>query len=356
MSHELDFSKGFAAIAIGAGTDTPWHGLVNDYLTPDDTPETAVKKGGLDWSVHKSPVTYKVGQEERSFENRSVLFRSDTGDALSVMSESHYVPAQPIDLVRGLYEVIRGSGFVIDCIMALKGGRVISALARREAEPGQLGDDIHLPYLGIMTSFDGTFARQANLTAIRRVCMNTVRFSLADSQTVTAKQRNSRDFTIEKANDLFDKLGEFDKGFASYMETMRAMAAVKMTDDKLKRFFAKLYAPEVFTNEEQWQRSAMDWDKTKMREGKERLVVSTNARNTIADLINLYRDSPGSSLPSADGTLYGAFNAVTYHVDHEARTKTRNGESEDAKRWESASTGNGARMKEKALELASSLI
>jgi phage/plasmid-like protein (TIGR03299 family) len=257
---------------------------------------------------------------------------------LSVMSKSHYVPAQPQELIAGLMEVVKGSGFVIDCVMALKGGKVISALARREAEPGMLGEDIHLPYLGILTSFDGTFARQANLTAIRRVCMNTVRFSLSTDSTVTAKQRNSREFTIEKANDLFDKLGEYDAAFANYMEVMRAMSKVKFTDERCARFFAKLYAPDIFENEERWKTSKMDEDK-----------ISTNKKNVIADLLEFFKDSPGSNLPSAEGTLYGAFNAVTYFQDHEARTK---GE----KRWESASLGNGARKKEQALDLAMELI
>lgn len=371
MAHELDFSKGFAAIAIADGTATPWHGLVNEYLLPTDSPEEAARKSGLNWRVERAEVTYKVpglktettwgngsvktrSDDIMSFDNKAVMYRSDTGAALSVMSDSHYVPAQPIDLINGLYETVKGSGFVIDCLMALKGGRVISALARRETEPGQLGDDIQMPYLGLLTSFDGTIARQANLTAIRRVCMNTVRFSLSNSETQTAKQRNSREFTIENANSLFDKLGEFDKGFAEYMETMRALTQVKMTDDKMTRFFAKLYAPEVFVNESDWTRSAMDWEATEKRKNNkgetvERKRVSTNAANTIADLLNFAKDSPGSNLPSADGTLYGAFNTVTYYQDHEARTKA-------GKRWESASLGNGARMKESALELAQSLI
>lgn len=345
MSHELDFSKGFAAIATGAGTEMPWHGHVNEYILPEDDAATIARKGGLDFTVEKSPVVYAIGNEQRAFENKAVLYRSDTGEALSVMSQSHYVPAQPIELIEGLLEVVKGSGFVIDCVMALKGGKVISALARREAEPGQLGDDITMPYLGILTSFDGTFARQGSLTAIRRVCMNTVRFSLGNSETKTVKQRNSREFTIEKANDLFDKLGEFDEGFANYMEVMRAMSKVKMSDSLASRFFAKLYAPDIFKDSDNWQKSTMDEDN-----------ITTNKKNVILDLIEAYKDSPGSELKSAKGTLYGAFNAVTFHHDHAARTKTGKGEVEECKRWESASLGNGARMKEKALELATEIV
>jgi phage/plasmid-like protein (TIGR03299 family) len=345
MSHLLDFSKGFAAIATGVNTETPWHGYVNDYLTEDDTPESAAKKSGLDYTVKKAPIVFPAmlrnGEEEqKSFANRAVLYRDDTGEALSVMSENSYVPAQPIELIAGLFELIKGSGFKLDCIMALKGGKVISALARREAEPGMLGDDVTYPYVGILTSYDGTFARQASGTAIRRVCMNTVRFSLADDSTSTVKQRNSREFTIERANDLFERLGDFDKGFALYMEHMKAFSKVRMTDEKLQRFFTKLYAPEAFISADNWIKSDYDLASEK---------VSTNKRNTIADLLNFFEDSPGSNLPSADGTLYGAFNTVTYFHDHEARTK-------GDKRWESASLGNGARKKDEALELALELI
>lgn len=341
MSHELDFSKGFAAIATGAGTPMPWHGHVNEYILPDDSAEEIARKGGLDFRIEKAPVTYRAGNQEMNFENKSVLYRDDTGEALSVMSTSHYVPAQPIELIEGLLEVTKGSGFVIDTVMALKGGKVISALARRETDPGQLGDDIQMPYLGLLTSFDGTLARQGNLTAIRRVCMNTVRFSLADSQTQTAKQRNSREFTIEKANDLFDKLGEFDAGFANYMEVMRAMSEVKISDELAMRFFSKLYAPEIFAGEN----GADNWKKAKIEEDN----ATTNKKNVIGDLLSFWKDSPGSTLPSADGTLYGAFNAITFFQDHEARTK-------GGKRWESASLGNGARMKESALELATAMV
>lgn len=336
--HYIDNSKGFHAYAQAAGTAMPWHGIVNEYLLDTDTPEEAAKKSGLDFSVEKVPVIYTWNNETRTFDNRSVLVRSDTGAALSVMSESHYVPAQPIDLIRGLYEVIQGTGFKIDVIMALKDGKVINALCRRETEPGQIGDDIIHPYLSLRTSFDGTFARTASLTAIREVCWNTVNYSISRKDTKAAKQRNSREFTIEKANDLFDKLGEFDEAFANYMEISRAMAAFKVKDSLAGRFFAKLYAPDIFENPDAWQKSKMDEDK-----------ISTNKKNVIGDLLEFYKDSPGSQLESADGTLYGLFNAVTFYQDHEARTKGN-------KRFESATLGNGAKMKESALELAASLV
>lgn len=348
MSHELDFSKGFAAIAVAQGTEMPWHGYVNEYLTGNESPEEIVRKSGLDYPVLKADIVYQAqltnGQQvTKEADNRCVIYRGDDGSFLSTMSKSNYVPAQPIDLVRGLVELTRDKGFVIDCVMALKGGKVISALARRETEPlavDRKGKDLILPYCGLLTSFDGTLARSGSLTSVRRVCMNTVRWSLEQDSTVTVKQRNTKEFTLNEANALFEKLGEFDASFKAHVEQMREFAKVKISDEMATRFFAKLYAPEAFADVNKWDSCAVDMNSDKL---------STNKRNTVADLLNVYFDSPGSELESANGTLYGAFQAVTYFQDHEARTK-------NDKRWESAFIGNGARTKEDALELALDIV
>jgi phage/plasmid-like protein (TIGR03299 family) len=348
MAHELDFTQGLPAIATAAGSEMPWHGYVRNYLTGDESPEEIVKKSGLDFPVRKSPIIYQATLEDGSIinkdaDNRSVVYRGDTGDFLSVMSTNTYVPAQPIDLVRGLVELTRGKGFRIDCVMALKGGKVISALARREADAGVVdkkGKDIILPYCGLLTSFDGTIARSGSLTSVRRVCMNTVRWSLEDKSTITVKQRNTKEFDLEQANALFEKLAQFDESFAAHIVHMREMTKIKLNEEMVTRFFAKLYAPEAFDDVNKWDKCPIDLNKDE---------VSTNKRNNIADLLNAFFDGPGSDLESADGTLYGAFNAVTYYQDHEARTK-------NDKRWESSFIGNGSRQKDNAYSLAMELV
>jgi phage/plasmid-like protein (TIGR03299 family) len=349
MSHELDFTQGLAAIAVAAGTEMPWHGYVREYLTGDESPEEIVKKSGLDFGVEKADIIYQAntpnGIVTKEAANRCVLYRNDTGDFLSTMSKSNYVPAQPLDLVKGLVELTKNKGFTIDCVMALKGGKVISALARRDIDPlaiDKKGKDVILPYCGLLTSFDGTLARSGSLTSIRRVCMNTVRFSLENESTVISKQRNTTEFTLERAMDLFERLAAYDASFTSHIEQLREMAKMKVTEEMATRFFAKLYAPDAFEKIDAWDKKAGGFDIQSEK-------VTTNARNTVADLLNAFFDSPGSELETADGTLYGALQAVTYHQDHEARTKAD-------KRWESAFLGNGARKKDEAFALAMSLV
>lgn len=345
MSHALDFSLGKAAIAYNAKGGVPWHGF--GEAKPEGVTWTLddwLNNAGLNFDIRMAPAIYQVPNpnkpEEmltRSFENRAVLYRSDTLEALSVMSESHYTPAQPRELLAGLFQLIEGNGFEMEVAGALKGGRVVWGLAKRLDGQGDIAGDIIKPYVLLLTSYDGTYARTGRLTSVRVVCQNTVSYSQFVDGTTTAKQRNSGEFDADK---LFDQLGEFDNAFSEYIAAMRAMSDVKMTSDTLKRFFAKLYSPKALKDENNWLKTELDFD----RDG-----VTSNQRNNVATLLELFRDSPGAELPSADGTLFGALNAVTFYQDHAARTK-------NDLRWESATIGNGNRNKDAAMALAMEMI
>ena len=58
----------------------------------------------------------------------------------------------------------------------------------------------------------------------------------------------------------------------------------------------------------------------------------------------------GSELDSAKGTAWGLLNAMTEFVDHERRSRS------DENRLDSAWFGQGAAMKQKALDLALQLV
>jgi phage/plasmid-like protein (TIGR03299 family) len=347
MAHELDFTKGKAAIAYKATNGTPWHGY-GEYITDDMNAAQIAKVAGLDFEVLKAPAFYNIPNPNynkddadspqmltRSYENRAVMYRSDTGDALSVMSESHYEPMQPIELLEGLMGLVKGKGFEMDVAGALKGGQVVWGLAKRKDEQGEIGKDVIKPYILLLSSYNGTYARTARMTSVRVVCQNTLSLSGMTDKRSTSRQRNSAEFNEEAAIKLFENLGQYDKEFADYMTLLKSAAKVKLTDDKLARFFAKLYAPKALKDESNWLKSELDFDRT---------GVTSNQRNNIVDLLGIFRDSPGANLPSANGTLFGALQSVTYYQDHAARTKQN-------KRWESATIGQGNKSKDDALAL-----
>ncbi len=350
MSHELDFTLGRAAIAYKASNGKPWHGY-GELIENGDSAQDIVRKAGIDYEVLKSPVTYnwhnpETGETEiRAYENRAVLLRNDTGDELGIMSESHYVPAQPIDLVRGIMQFTESGEFEIDVAGALKNGTVVWAMLCRKGGEFDVGrggkKDIVKSNLLVTTSYNGTIARQGRTSSIRTVCNNTLTASLGETGAAVSKQRNNSEFNLETADKLFSKLAEFDADFAEFIERQKAMTNVKIKSDVLHRYFAKIYAPKAFSDPDNWIHDKhFDFG----RDG-----VTTNQKNNVTALLEAFRDSPGAELPSANGTLFGALNAVTFHQDHAARTK-------DNKRWESAMIGNGNRVKDSALAAAMELL
>ena len=348
MAHHLDFTLGKAAIAYKASNGTPWHGY-GEFIESGDSAADIVRKAGIDYSVIKAPLFYNAiinGESVmKDYENRAALYRSDTGDHLGIMSESHYVPAQPIDLVQGIMSLCDSGEFEIDVAGALKGGTVIWALLKRVGAEFDIGKggfaDLVNQYLLVTTSYNGTIARQGRFSEIRTVCNNTLTATLGEKSKAVAKQRNSAEFDLQRQESLFGKLAEHDKAFADMIERQKAMADIKISSDTLARYFGKIYAPKAFNNPDNWIKDKhFDFN----RDG-----VTTNQKNTIAALIEAFQDSPGSDLPSANGTLWGALNAVTFYQDHAARTK-------EGKRWESATIGNGERVKNLAHETAFELL
>lgn len=83
MPHDIDHSTGVPAIAYVG--EKPWHGLGKQL--PEGQPiETWLKAAGLDWALKRLPVQYLVDGTHRTMENKFVLARSDTHEALSVVS------------------------------------------------------------------------------------------------------------------------------------------------------------------------------------------------------------------------------------------------------------------------------
>jgi hypothetical protein len=77
--------------------------------------------------------------------------------------------------------------------------------------------------------------------------------------------------------------------------------------------------------------------------------LSTKAERERNTIFAFFDSAPGQKLATAENTLWGAVNAVTYYIDH---VKTGAG----ADRLDSAWFGSGNTLKEKAWAKASELI
>lgn len=326
MAHELDMTTGQAAIAFRGAV--PWHGLGENIL-PDDSLEDIRIKAGLDYDVIKTPVQYEcqpMGSDPLTKIDPSsfVLHRSDTGDALSVVG-SKYQVVQPSEVVEFYRDLVSDYGFQIEVVGALRGGRKIWALANTNEAFNLDPDDKMKGYLLLATSYDSSMATQARFTSVRVVCNNTLTMARAEGKANVTVPHSTKFDASQVKLDL--NIGPTWTEF-QYQTKKLALASVnaeKSVNLLLQAYF-DLKSDEVvdFTR---------NGDNTKRLE---KLLERT---------WKISQAAPGARTDSANGTLWGLVNVVTYDIDHTSRR------SPDVK-LDRAWFGQGERIKQRIMQLA----
>jgi phage/plasmid-like protein (TIGR03299 family) len=302
--------------------DVPWHGLGNQ-LSANEPIEVWAQQAGMDWTICESPVTFMTGDtdavgEIELFPENKVLFRSDTKAPLSVVSQRFQV-VQPCEILVFYRDLTEVSGFELETAGVLKGGRKIWALARTGQSSTLKGNDVSNGYVLLATACDGTLATTAQFTSIRVVCNNTLAVALGASNGAV-KVRHS---TLFDAHAVKRQLGISVSNWSSFMYQMKGLS-----ERKVKTHEAMNYLSRVFFDDKKSD-TANASDRTK---AKVMALFDGHGR--------------GAELASAKGTAFGLLNAVTEFVDHARRARSAD------HRLESAWFGQGASVKEKALEQA----
>lgn len=79
---------------------------------------------------------------------------------------------------------------------------------------------------------------------------------------------------------------------------------------------------------------------------------STRTKNVRQELHRLFEEGIGHTMPAIRHTTWTALNAVTEYVDHYRSTRGKTSIERASNRLDSAWFGSGARLKERAWELA----
>jgi len=325
MAHEIDMTSGRANMAYRG--EVPWHGL-GSKVDADATLEEWRRLGGLEWEALLTPVQYSTERGLQAHEERMVLYRSDTGTPLHIVSD-HYKPVQPgevLEFFRDLVEVDKV--FKIETVGSLRGGRKVWALAKAEDQIILPGNDAVGRYLLMATSFDGSLPTIVMPTTVRVVCQNTL--SLAggpDGKKATVRVVHLQHFDAKQAK---EDLG-FTDAWKAFANLIPELAKAKMDDTDAGKFVV-----DSFWSKESPEREKEDF--------------TQRYRRVLSDVMPLRRTAPGNRLPSADGTAWGVLNAVTYYVDHQA--KRRSAEN----RLNSAWFGKGNTIKNRALATMTALV
>jgi len=296
----------------------PWHGL-GQQLSPGQPIEVWVEEAGFTHSILRSPVTFNAGGENQLFPNRDVLFHSETGEPLGLVS-NRYKVVQPAEVLEFYRDLIDASGdFALETAGVLDKGQRYWALARYKEQISLAGDIVN-PYLLLATSCDGTMATTAQLTSVRVVCNNTLQLSVSDKSARTIKVPHSTSFDEAAVKRELEVGGAVAAAQAEFEALVNQSIDERTTIDVFAELTAKRDRAGNVTNEKEFQR-------------------------LTRELWTSLRTAPGADLESARGTGWGVLNAVTHFVDHKAWAHS------DNNRFKSAQMGTGAAMKARAFEL-----
>lgn len=344
MSHDLDFTKGLPAIAYTG--ETPWHGF-GQVMESDQPLERWIIEAGMDYSIIERPIAFT---NNRHFDNagdivpdkddthptfntrkytpvpgKKALCRSDTGDQLSVVS-NRYKVVQPAAVMEFFRTLIADQGFKMHTAGVLAAGNRVWALAETGDEFTVNGQDRIASYLLLATAYDGKFSTTAQFTSVRVVCNNTLSFSLDRGENQASgivRIPHTSEFVPQDVKSELGVLGS--EGWVQFKDNVIQLSDYRVTKRVAVEFFLELLG---VTEDE-------------AAEGKQLL----NAKK----LLSFYESGPGSDFIGSKNTTWGLVNAVSFFTDHGRRAHS------NGTRFDSASFGSGAKMKQQAFAAALAL-
>lgn len=298
MAHDIEIDKNGRASFFSGEGKAAWHGLGKN-IEGKATAAEALELANLDWTVDLIPV---------SFPNPLTGIQSPVPDRFAAVRSTD---AKPLGIVGGDYNVVNNveafSFFdnVVDSgeakyvtAGALQGGSKVFMTAK-VGDTFTVGDGDEIEnYLAISTSHDGTKAFTAFTTTIRIVCANTLTLGLAQAQNKwSLTHRQSLDGKVEEARNALKISFKYQDAFEAEVERL---LAVEVNKDQFKTIIESILPDQ--------------------KRKKER---------SVNELMDVFENEPTVKHGGAEGTGWGALNAVTYWTDWtkefrnaEARTKS----------------------------------
>lgn len=320
MAHELATTNGRTAMMYAG--EIPWHGL-GTRLDEPATAQEAMVAAGLEYLADLRDIQTVDGNPIPS---RKAVVRSDTDDVLGVVGNS-YVPVQNYQAFGFLDAIVADGSLRYHTAGALGKGERVWMLAKLPDDIRvKNSDDITEKYLLLSNSHDGSSSLRVHFTPIRVVCANTLAIaarngrgqgvSIIHKGDLTAKVQQAQE-VLGLAKRFYDEVDAQINRLATHYPSLR----------QLEEYFRQVY-PDSPDGE------------------------STRTKNVRQELLRLFEKGIGHDIPEIRHSTWTALNAVTEYVDHYRSTRGKTAADRASNRLDSAWFGSGARLKERAWELA----
>lgn len=317
MAHEISNVNGTDECAFAM--QPAWHGL-GTVLDNVPNSEEMLQAAHLDWTVEMQPIRTQSGIE---IPDNFATVRTDCNAVLGVVG-TRYQIVQNRESFDFLDSLLQDGVMKYESAGALRGGRIVWALARLPSVDEIAEGDNSLRYVLFSTSHDGSAGIHAIPTSVRVVCANTLRVATAGdigfrhTGNVTSKLEEARRY-----------LSQFDSGFTLYRDKARILAQRRYTPAQAKDYVNTLF-PEVSAEESKRGHTIREKRIDEVRKN------FTNNRQR---------------LPSIAGSFWALFNAVTETVDHAEKSQKLDRAGRETKMM-SVIDGTGADFKTRAFDLA----
>ena len=331
MSHQFTSGAFFNGQAA-------WHrlGTVVDFSLPA---REAFRMAKADWEVQPKPI---YTSDMLEIPGHKAITRMDTGTVLSIQKESYSI-VQNEQLIR-IAEAMHEDA-TMDAVVVLAEGRRVAFTAKVNGAEGEVvkGDEIN-QYLVGCTSHDGTVSFQIMFSPIRVVCQNTLSAALGRA----AAGNKAKKFAIRhttNANALISRLPQLidmqRQQFTGGMEELKAMASKPCTATQFKQYCEQVFADQLvgMTNDKRG-------DATTARPKR---IEDLDAWDSVAN--KFAGEGIGFDIPGVQGTMWGAYQAVTEYFTHDAG-RSKNATEAARKRLESLYWGSAAATITRAHSLA----
>lgn len=370
MSHEIrnavagDESTAQALYSQREGKG--WHGL-GQVIPPEiaKDPNAIAKLLGAEYIIEARPAFYQLPNGKFvQIPNHVAQVRDDTGDVMSVTSESRYHTEnrQPRDIVAAFRDELATNNMEISHASILKGGSLVAVCALLNPDYDIVvgkGDRIR-SYVTLSSGYDAKNGTIRTEGRIRVVCQNTWNMAIGESEAEGKITRFSAsrkvaegelvdlvagraqgdvlvvEDTLINASSVANLVSGMQKRIQLEQRAYNEMANASMDPADVLRFFADVLEVKV-----------ADLEK-KHADG--RPMVSAKMKGLITTLTNAYHSAPGAAI--AQGSVWGALNAVTHYATHDKPVRDTKGDGEEAARVASNFFGDAKRLKNRALQLA----
>lgn len=321
MAHELvtDSAGNTSMVYFGS---VPWHGL-GHALTKDERWDLAAaqKKGNMDFECEL--VGLQTADKKQSVKAKAIR-RKDNGQVLCDHVGMIYHLVQPATCFDFFKPFVDTKAASLHTAGLLHEGKKIWVLCKIERDPIELGkDDVVEKFILLANSYDGTTSVYVGFTPVRVVCANTLALAVDDKASRLLRVRHTKSVK-QSLEDIRDVIDMADAQFVATAEQYKRLVRKNINQADVEK-----YVKQVFN---------INGDKLN---GQQQTILET--------VVGLTNTGKGQQLKTSEGTLWGAYNAVTEFL---AYNRGVNADTRLTSLWWGASAKTNHRALEVALALA----